>query len=58
MEPSELAVSVYGDTAILTGKLTFTMAGAVQLGASGRCSSAGGHWFLVSLQGVPLSDPN
>lgn len=57
MDPTELDVTVYGDAAILTGKLTLTKAGAVR---SSRFRKVfirkDGRWFLVSLQGVPISD--
>jgi hypothetical protein len=57
MEPTELEVKVYGDTAILTGKLAVTTAGAVRHARFRKVFiRRGGHWFLVSLQGVTLSD--
>ena len=57
MEPTELEVKVYGDTAILTGKLAVTTAGAVSHGRFRKVFiRRGGQWFLVSLQGVILPD--
>jgi hypothetical protein len=57
MEPTELEVTVYGDTAILTGKLAVTTAGAVNHGRFRKVFiRRGGQWFLVSLQGVILPD--
>ena len=57
MEPTELEVTVYGDTAILTGKLAVTTAGAVSHGRFRKVFiRRGGQWFLVSLQGVILPD--
>ncbi len=55
MEPTELEVTVYGDTAILTGKLAVTTAGTVRHGRFRKVFiRRGGQWFLVSLQGVTL----
>jgi ketosteroid isomerase-like protein len=58
MEPTELEVDVYGDTAILTGKLAVTTAaGAVRHSRFRKVFiRRGGRWFLVSLQGVTLPD--
>jgi hypothetical protein len=57
MEPTELEVTVYGDTAILTGKLAVTTAGAVSHGRFRKVFiRSGGQWFFVSLQGVILPD--
>jgi hypothetical protein len=57
MEPTELEVKVYGDTAILTGKLAVTTAGAVRHARFRKVFiRRGEQWFLVSLQGVTLSD--
>ena len=57
MEPTELEVKVYGDTAILTGKLAVTAAGTVRLGRFRKVFiHRGGQWFLASLQGVTLPD--
>jgi hypothetical protein len=57
MEPTELEVKVYGDTAILTGKLAVTLAGAVRHARFRKVFiRRGEQWFLVSLQGVTLSD--
>jgi hypothetical protein len=41
MEPTELEVKVYGDAAILTGKLAVTAAGAVRHSRFRRCSFMG-----------------
>ena len=57
MEPTELGVKVYGDTAILTGKLAVTTAGAVRHARFRKVFiRRGEQWFLVSLQGVILAD--
>jgi hypothetical protein len=57
MEPSELDVKVYGNTAILTGKLAVTMAGEVRHARFRKVFiRSKGRWFLVSLQGVTLPD--
>ena len=57
MEPSELEVKIYGNTAILTGKLTVTTAGEVRHARFRKVFiRRGEQWFLVSLQGVTLSD--
>jgi hypothetical protein len=57
MEPTELEVKLYGDTAILTGKLAVTTAGAVRHGRFRKVFiHRGGQWFLASLQGVALTD--
>ena len=57
MEPTEIEVKVYGDTAILTGKLALTKAGAVRHARFRKVFiRRGGQWFLVSLQGVTLPD--
>lgn len=57
MEPSQLEVKVYGDTAILTGKLAVTKAGAVRHSRFRKVFiRRGEQWFLVSLQGVTLAD--
>lgn len=57
MDPTELDVKVFGDVAILTGKLRFTnSAGAVRQSRFRKVFiHRGGRWFLVSLQGVTLS---
>jgi hypothetical protein len=56
MDPTELDVKVYGETAILTGKLSDTnSAGTRQSRFRKVFISRGRKWFLVSLQGVPLS---
>lgn len=59
MEPTDLDVKVYGDTAILTGLLKLKP----RAGASPAAPRVNrfrkvfirrdGHWYLVSLQGVP-----
>lgn len=55
MDPTELDVKVYGDTAILTGKLSVTTsAGARQSRFRKVFIRRGGQWFLVSLQGAVL----
>ena len=58
MEPSRLEVRVYGDTGILTGDLAArTTAGVVRHFRFRKVFiRRGGQWFLVSLQGVNLSD--
>ena len=57
MEPTELEVKVYGDTAILTGKLAVTTGGTVRHSRFRKVFiRRGGQWLLVSLQGVTLSD--
>jgi hypothetical protein len=57
MEPTELEVEVYGDTAILTGKLAITTANAVRHSRFRKVFiRKDGQWFLVSLQGVTLPD--
>ncbi len=56
MDPTELDVKVYGDAAILTGKLSVTnSAGTRQSRFRKVFIRRGGRWFLVSLQGVTLS---
>lgn len=56
MDPTELDVKVYGDVAILTGKLSVTnSAGRRQSRFRKVFVHRGGRWFLVSLQGVNLS---
>ncbi len=56
MDPIELDVKVYGDVAILTGKLSVTnSAGTYQSRFRKVFIQRGGRWFLVSLQGVNLS---
>ena len=58
MEPTDLDVKVYGDTAILTGHLSIT-------GSKGSRQSRfrkifirrNNRWFLVSLQGTALAKP-
>lgn len=57
MEPTELEVKVYGDTAILTGKLAITAAGVVRHARFRKVFiHRGERWFLVSLQGATLSE--
>ncbi len=57
MEPTDLTVKVYGDAAILTGKLTITSASGVRQSRFRKVFiHREGRWFLVSLQGVTLSD--
>jgi hypothetical protein len=58
MEPAELDVRIYGDTAILTGRLTVTSrAGTVRVSRFRKVFiRRDGRWFLVSLQGVTLPD--
>jgi ketosteroid isomerase-like protein len=55
MEPSDLNVKVYGDTAILTGLLKVTRPGTPEPRVS-RFRKVfirrDGRWYLVSLQGV------
>jgi ketosteroid isomerase-like protein len=59
MEPTELVVQSYGDTAILTGLLKTR---AAEPSSSERTSRfrkvfvrRSGRWYLVSLQGVPYT---
>ena len=55
MEPTELDVDVYGDTAILTGKLTIASAtGSRQSRFRKIFVRRDGRWYMVSLQGTPL----
>jgi len=58
MEPRDLAVQSYGDTAILTGLLKFKMSPSSPEFTS-RFRKVfvrrSGRWFLVSLQGVPYA---
>lgn len=57
MEPTELEVEIYGDTAILTGRLAITNAsGSRQSRFRKVFIRRDGRWFLVSLQGTPLQD--
>lgn len=57
MEPTELEVEIYGDTAILTGRLAITTADAVRYSRFRKVFiRREGQWFLVSLQGVTLPD--
>lgn len=55
MQPTDLVVNIYGDTAILTGTLTVATA---QSSRASRFRKVfirqDGRWFLVSLQGVTL----
>lgn len=57
MEPSDLDVKVYGDTAVLTGLLRVTprdpAAGARVNRFRKIFVRRDGRWFMVSLQGVP-----
>ena len=58
MDPTELDVKVYSDTAILTGKLSVTNSGGTHLGRFRKVFiHRSGKWFLVSLQGVALPGP-
>ena len=56
MEPTDLVVMSYGDTAILTGILRVTPSGGSSPGRTSRFRKVfirrGGRWYLVSLQGV------
>ena len=57
MEPTELDVEVYGDTAVLTGKLTVTSAAESRQSRFRKVFiRRDGRWFLVSLQGTPLQN--
>jgi hypothetical protein len=59
MDPSELSVKVYGNTAILTGKLSETDSTGTRVGRFRKVFIRwGGRWFLVSLQGVALAGPH
>ena len=56
MEPTELDVKVYGNTAILTGKLSVTNSAGTRRSRFRKVFiRRGGRWFLVSLQGVTLA---
>lgn len=59
MEPTELAVESYGDTAILTGVLKVKAADPAMPERTSRFRKVfvhrGGRWYLVSLQGVPYT---
>ena len=55
MEPSELDVRIYDETAILTGKLAITNANGIRHSRFRKVFiQRDGRWFLVSLQGTPL----
>jgi ketosteroid isomerase-like protein len=59
MEPGDLDVKVYGDTAILTGVLKVTPAGASAPARTSRFRKVfirrHGRWYMVSLQGARLT---
>ena len=61
MEPTDLVVQSYGDTAILTGILRLKGPQASDPVRSSRFRKVfirrGGKWYLVSLQGVPWQPP-
>jgi hypothetical protein len=55
MQPTDLVVNIYGDTAILTGKLTIASTEATRVSRFRKVFiKRDGRWFLVSLQGVAL----
>jgi hypothetical protein len=55
MEPTELDVTIYGDTAILTGKLSVSNSAGTRHSRFRKVFiRRGGQWFLVSLQGAVL----
>lgn len=55
MQPTDLVVKIYGDTAILTGTLTVASAEATRMSRFRKVFiRRDGRWFLVSLQGVIL----
>jgi ketosteroid isomerase-like protein len=57
MEPTELDVKTYGDTAILTGKLTISSPDGIRQSRFRKVFiQRDGRWFLVSLQGTALRD--
>jgi ketosteroid isomerase-like protein len=59
MEPTELVVQSYGDTAILTGLLKVKAAAPSSPERTSRFRKVfvrrSGRWYLVSLQGVPYT---
>ena len=59
MEPTELVVQSYGDTAILTGLLKVKSADPSSPERTSRFRKVfvrrSGRWYLVSLQGVPYT---
>ena len=59
MEPKELVVESYGDTAILTGLLKVKSAEPSNTERTSRFRKVfvrrSGRWYLVSLQGVPYT---
>jgi len=56
MDSTELDVKVYGDVAILTGKLSVTNSAETYQSRFRKVFiQRGGRWFLISLQGVNLS---
>jgi len=58
MQPADLVVQMYGDTAILTGILTVASAEATRVSRFRKVFiRRDGRWFLVSLQGVALPGP-
>jgi hypothetical protein len=55
MQPTDLVVNIYGDTAILTGTLTVATAQSSRVSRFRKVFiRRDGRWFLVSLQGVTL----
>src|SRR5262249_20290552 len=60
MEPTDLVVRAYGDTAILTGILRFKLHDGTGPERRDRFRKVfirrGGRWYLVSLQGVPYEE--
>jgi ketosteroid isomerase-like protein len=57
MDPTELDVKVYGDTAILTGKLATTSSAETRHSRFRKVFiRREGQWFLVSLQGITLAE--
>ena len=55
MQPTDLVVKIYGDTAILTGTLTVATAQSSRVSRFRKVFiRRDGRWFLVSLQGVTL----
>ena len=55
MQPTDLVVNIYGDTAILTGILTVVTAQSSRVSRFRKVFiRRDGRWFLVSLQGVTL----
>ena len=55
MQPTDLVVKTYGDTAILTGTLTVASEKATRVSRFRKVFiRRDGRWFLVSLQGVTL----